>query len=120
MLASYNSGSYRLELAEALASANILRLPSPLFPPVGKKTTLVRKCQTPIIARNFFHANAKKCSASEAMPSCTNAKPDFISSFLSASKASAWRSGYPFGLPQPNRSQLSLKKAQTKRTWWSP
>jgi len=35
MLASYNSGSYRLELAEALASANILRLPSPLFPPVG-------------------------------------------------------------------------------------
>ena len=49
------------------------------------------------------------------MPSCTNAKPDFISSFLSASKASAWRSGYPFGLPQPNRSQLGLKKREHNR-----
>jgi len=69
------------------SASNVLRLPSPPFPPVGKKTMLVKKCQIPIIARNFFHANAKKCSASEAMPSCTNAKPDPASSFLSASSS---------------------------------
>ena len=40
MLASSTSGSFRLELTEALASANILRLQLPLSPPVGLKTTL--------------------------------------------------------------------------------
>jgi len=67
MLVSYNSGSSRLELTEAFSfgqySSPSIR---PYFRLLVKKTTLVGKCQTPIIARNFFHANAKSCSASES------------------------------------------------------
>ena len=42
------------------SASNVLRLPFAFyFRLLVKKTTLVGKCQTPIIARNFFHANAK-------------------------------------------------------------